>query len=111
MFSLSFLWLDGGQLVPAIYTMLFLCKPEMGFNLGSGMVESAPGKLASGSEVTVAQRKASLCSEVCQDVVPIIQGKSDMASSRAGAGEMERDCGLQETFKRPNHQNMVINLM
>ena len=30
-----------GQLVPAIYAVLFLCEPELGFHLGSGMVDSA----------------------------------------------------------------------
>lgn len=30
-----------GQIVPPSFAVLFLCEPELGFHLGSGMVDSA----------------------------------------------------------------------
>ena len=61
------MWLGWGCLMPAIYAMLFLCEPERGLTLESGLVESARGKVTSGSEMRGGLENGQLSSEVYQD--------------------------------------------
>lgn len=54
--------------------------------------------------------KGQLSSKAYKGAVPIVQHESDVASGRAGAGQMDIFiCGLQEIFMRLNHQDLVIN--
>lgn len=82
----------------------------MELTLGSGMVESVSGKVASGSEIKSGLEKEQMelrsLSECCSHRP---WGRGMWPQIGQEQGRWRGGSRLPESFKRPNHQDLVIN--